>query len=521
VAIGVGYGSEEIDAIPVIAMELLPGGTLKDRVTAKGPLSPTEAVDAILQVIAGLEAAQAAGILHRDIKPSNCFIAHDGTVKVGDFGLSISQLPRDISSLDQAGAFQGTPAYAAPEQLRGEEHTVRADIYAVGATLFYLLTGHPPFEGRDRADILARITAGPPPSASQFVHAISRELDRLVARCLSKYPEIRPRTYAELTRELTRVTSLVSTPAPLGRRAAAGLLDAMTLLPVQGLFLGQLVGFRAVTHQGPALALALGVPTLLYGTVAEAGTGTTLGMRLCGLRALSSNSGHPDVLKAFVRNALALIPLALALVVSTVPIPAGQSSLWRWLTVVGTFVAATALLFVSARARNGLSALHDWLAHTRIVLLQPTERRAAPTAPALPAPPKKSDAQIGPYDVVEPLGPTDCGELFVGFDPRLTRSVWIHVVHLDVPEVPAAARDATRQSRDLKPLSAMRIQVWLLRTDGTALAQSQEPVSIGSATGVNTMRFTFAPVPARELAGVVVSEDGKLFVRVIKGNPAS
>jgi hypothetical protein len=102
---------------------------------------------------------------------------------------------------------------------------------------------------------------------------------------------------------------------------------------------------------------------------------------------------------------------------------------------------------VSARARNGLSAIHDRLAHTRIVLRSPAERRAAPTAQTRPAPTKASDAKIGPYDVVEPLGPTDCGELFVGYDPRLQRFVWIHGVQLETPAVPAAARDASGPAR--------------------------------------------------------------------------
>ena len=77
-------------------MELLPGGTLKDRVAAEGPLPPAVAVSAVLDIIGGLDAAQAAGILHRDIKPSNCFVDSDGSVKVGDFGLSISTLARDV-----------------------------------------------------------------------------------------------------------------------------------------------------------------------------------------------------------------------------------------------------------------------------------------------------------------------------------------------------------------------------------------------------------------------------------------
>src|SRR4029077_17884667 len=103
------FGSEEIAGMPVISMELLPGGTLKDRVVAQGPLRPTEAVSAVLDIVGGLDAAQSAGILHRDIKPSNCFLDTEGAVKVGDFGLSISTLARDVHQDVSSHGFQGTP----------------------------------------------------------------------------------------------------------------------------------------------------------------------------------------------------------------------------------------------------------------------------------------------------------------------------------------------------------------------------------------------------------------------------
>lgn len=137
------FGSEEVGGAPAITMELLAGGTLKDRVSAGGPMPPSAAVSAVLGVIGGLDAAQAAGILHRDVKPSNCFVDADGDVKVGDFGLSISTLTRDVRHELGTTGFEGTPQFAAPEQLRGEPLDVRADIYAVGATLYYLLTGRP------------------------------------------------------------------------------------------------------------------------------------------------------------------------------------------------------------------------------------------------------------------------------------------------------------------------------------------------------------------------------------------
>ena len=93
------YGTEEIDGTPVISMELVSGDTLEGTVCKRGPLPIREAVDVILEVIAGLEAAEQAGVLHRDIKPANCFVDSDGVIKVGDFGLSISTMGREDTQI--------------------------------------------------------------------------------------------------------------------------------------------------------------------------------------------------------------------------------------------------------------------------------------------------------------------------------------------------------------------------------------------------------------------------------------
>src|SRR4029434_5979008 len=151
------YGTEEIDGAPVISMELATGGTLRDLIKKQGPLPPREAVDVILQVIAGLQTAHAAGVLHRDVKPANCFVTPDGTVKVGDFGLSVSTLARSDSQLTASGVMLGTPSYAPPEQLRADELDVRGDIYSVGATLYALLTGRAPFEGDNAVQVVAAV----------------------------------------------------------------------------------------------------------------------------------------------------------------------------------------------------------------------------------------------------------------------------------------------------------------------------------------------------------------------------
>src|SRR5678816_280601 len=162
------YGTEEIDETPVITMELIPGGTLQERVKEGGPLPVGEAVDAILQVIAGLETAHAVGILHRDIKPANCFIEPSGTVKVGDFGLSISTLSRGDSALTLAGSILGTPEFSSPEQLRGEELNVRSDIYSVGMTLYYLLTGTTAFRADNVVQLLTTVLEKAPRPPSEL-----------------------------------------------------------------------------------------------------------------------------------------------------------------------------------------------------------------------------------------------------------------------------------------------------------------------------------------------------------------
>ena len=222
------FGSEEIFGMPVISMELLPGGTLKDRVAARGALPLAQAVSAVLDIIGGLDAAQQAGILHRDIKPSNCFIDSDGSVKVGDFGLSISTLARDVRHnvpTDSEG-FQGTPQFAPPEQLRGDPLDVRADIYAVGATLYYLLTGQPPFDARDLAELFARVTTEPPKSPRLLRPEIPPGLAAVVMGCLAKSPAERPASYAALADALRPFSSLDDSPARPGLRLLAGVSTA-------------------------------------------------------------------------------------------------------------------------------------------------------------------------------------------------------------------------------------------------------------------------------------------------------
>ncbi len=236
--------------MPVITMELLPGGTLKDVVDSRGPLVPQHAVDAVLQAIAGLDAAQRAGILHRDVKPSNCFVTLDGTVKIGDYGLSIPTIAHYGGARTERMSVQGTPQFAAPEQLRGAPLDVRADIYAVGATLFYLLTGRAPFEAPDLASLIKRVMTEEAPPAQHLQPDVPEGLAGIVARCLAKDPDSRPAGYDTLREALRPFSSEAPLPARLEPRFAAGAIDHLVLLPVTGLLA---LGGSRTTFAGPRL----------------------------------------------------------------------------------------------------------------------------------------------------------------------------------------------------------------------------------------------------------------------------
>ena len=219
------YGTEEIDGTPAISVEHIAGGTLQNRVREHGPFSPIEAVDAILDIIEGLEAAAAVGVLHRDVKPSNCFIDVEGIVKIGDFGLSMSTTSHSDSYLTIPGAYLGTPAFSSLEQLRGDVLDVRSDIYAVGVTLFYPLTGHTPFEGDNLVKLLATVLEQPAPSPAKFRERLPHGLCKVVLRCLAKQPGDRYRDYNQLRSALVPFDSTAPTSAILALRFAAGACD--------------------------------------------------------------------------------------------------------------------------------------------------------------------------------------------------------------------------------------------------------------------------------------------------------
>ena len=460
------YGSEEIGGLPVISMELLPGGTLKDRVAARGPMPPVEAVTAVLDIIGGLDAAQAAGILHRDIKPSNCFTDTDGSVKVGDFGLSISTLARDVQHAGWSQGFQGTPQFAAPEQLRGEPLDVRADIYAVGATLFYLLTGEPVFEGKDLRELATRVLNDPPRSPRALQPSVPAPLATVVLHCLAKDSAARPSSYAALADLLRPFSTTAAVPARLGYRVMAGVVDGLLVSLPFTLFATTLVvpetsgrNFRTRPENAWA-ALA----SFVYFLVLESRWAASLGKRLFGLRVVST-SGTLSFRQVLIRTAVYSLPIApSALAALILGSEQAQDFMHAHLgiAVVLTLspIVGTLLLFVTMRRQNGYAAVQDLASGTRVVTrATATLRRAAADEPRTAWSPRSSArARCGPFDVMGAAfaqgygGPgevreIDGGLLLMGFDPVLRRRVWIRAAPSGTPPVSDARRDVGRVGR--------------------------------------------------------------------------
>jgi serine/threonine protein kinase len=447
------FGTEEIAGTPVIAMELMPGGTLRDRVASHGALSAAEAVDCILQIISGLEAAERAGILHRDIKPSNCFITGNGTVKIGDFGLSVGTQVRTAPER-MLGHVMGTPAFSAPEQLRGEQLSVRSDIYAVGATLFYLLTAATPFAGSTVSKLLDNTKRVPEMSETTRL-AIPAGLWRVVLRCLASQPARRYPNYLKLRQVLQRYASTFELPpARLSRRFLAALFDLSLLVPV----CYQLSNFE--TRKDWVSTTVFYAMIFLYFGVTEGFWGASLGKALFRLRVVREGCRAPGALKALVRS---VICLGMSLLVSDLIFNSIQSAPGRDGLFVALFLgsvfALLAGLFCSARRRNRFAAIHDLITNTRVVLSagelrgrgeplersdesfrdlsQPLANRSFVTERA---------RRVGPYELVGDSKAVP-GTIILARDPALLRNVWVRVLPAGSPPVSVELRDLARPGR--------------------------------------------------------------------------
>jgi tetratricopeptide (TPR) repeat protein len=185
------------------SMELLDGETLSKQLIREGPLLPEAAAPLVQQILAGLEAIHAEGIVHRDLKTNNIMLADGGKrAVVMDFGLARKmEGSADLPTALATGQFAGTPAYMAPELLRGGPATCATDIHALGVVLFEMVTGQRPFDGSTPVDAASKRLNQDAPSPRRFAPSLSRRWEYAILQCLEADPAYRPQS-VEAVRQL-------------------------------------------------------------------------------------------------------------------------------------------------------------------------------------------------------------------------------------------------------------------------------------------------------------------------------
>ena len=217
------FDSGEADSYLFYVMPFIAGETLRDRLTRDKQLPVAEAIRIATEVASALDYAHRHGVVHRDIKPENILL-HDGQALVADFGIALAASKASGARMTETGMSLGTPHYMSPEQAMGErEITARSDVYALGAVMYEMLSGDPPFTGSTAQAIVARVVTETPRSLHAQRHTIQPHVEAAVLTALEKLPADRFATAAEFAEALTgRNFSPAVTAVTAATGAAAG-----------------------------------------------------------------------------------------------------------------------------------------------------------------------------------------------------------------------------------------------------------------------------------------------------------
>jgi serine/threonine-protein kinase len=206
----------EHDGTYYIAMEYLPGSTLKEVIAERGALDQEAVIDIGVQILRAASFAHRRGVVHRDLKPHNVMLDDAGNAKVTDFGIARA----GASEMTEAGSIMGTAQYLSPEQAQGQLATSQSDLYSVGIILYELLTGRLPFDGESAVAIAVQHLNDPPPPISSLRPDVAPELEAAVMRALAKEPAARWADADEFIRALEGARAGLATK-PLGQDTAA------------------------------------------------------------------------------------------------------------------------------------------------------------------------------------------------------------------------------------------------------------------------------------------------------------
>lgn len=267
-----------------ITMEFVPGQDLMSRIRSSGPLDPAELVSVARQVCEGLAEAHRMDVIHRDLKPQNLIVDDHGKVHILDFGIA-----RHLGStgMTETGVLVGTPDYMSPEQFEGTGVDARSDIYSVGAILFELATGEPPFRAPTPLAVAVKQQSTPAPDPRARNPSIPEELSRLILKCLGREKNERYQTTAEL---LVDLQPLEGGTAVAAREAPTPLSRVAAPLREEGPLFVAREEEQATLHR--FLEQAMDGHGRVAFAVGEAGSGKTA---LISAFARTAEAAHPDL----------------------------------------------------------------------------------------------------------------------------------------------------------------------------------------------------------------------------------
>ncbi|WZO97466.1 protein kinase [Isosphaeraceae bacterium EP7] len=268
----------EADGLPFFELEYVEGGSLDKRLDGN-PWPPRRAAELVESLARGVAQAHRLGIVHRDLKPANILIAADGTPKITDFGLARAM--NTESDLTATQSVMGSPSYMAPEQAEGKTKGLGplADVYALGAILYKLLAGRPPFRGAAVQETLEQVKTVEPVPPSRLVHGLPRDIETIALKCLEKEPGKRYDSAEALAADLRRFLDnepIVARPVPpweraikWARRRPSIVSLAVSVFLLLGLLLGLWIWSYAEIHRSLATAERLARTEAVANAIAQ------------------------------------------------------------------------------------------------------------------------------------------------------------------------------------------------------------------------------------------------------------